>query len=57
MIVIKADVQSDALKDLMQRLVAMHTTPALSEARQGEEEGDEPEEQTGAASSSTTWQL
>jgi hypothetical protein len=42
MIVIKADVQSDALKDLMQRLVAMHTTPALSEARQGEEEGDEP---------------
>ena len=53
---IEADVQSDALKDLMQRLAAMNTTPALSEARQGEEEGDEPEEQTGAASSSTTWQ-
>ena len=50
------DVQPDALKYLMQRLAAMHTEPALLEARQGEEEGEEPEEQLGAASSSTTWQ-
>ena len=53
---VKSDVQSDALKDLMQRLAAMNTAPALPEPRQGEEEGDEPEEQPGAASSSTTWQ-
>ena len=53
---LKSDVQSDALKDLMQRLVAMNTAPALPEARQGEEEGEEPEEQPGAASSSTTRQ-
>ena len=53
---IKADVQSDALKDLMQRLAAMNTPPAVLESRQGEEEYDEPDEPTGAASSSTTWQ-
>ena len=53
---IKADVQSDAMKDLMQRLVAMNTSPAILEARQGEEDGGEPEESIGAASSATTWQ-
>ena len=54
---IKSDVQSDALKELMQRLAAMNTAPSLPEARQGEEADEEPEEQLGAASSSSaTWQ-
>ncbi len=50
---IKSDVQSDALKELMQRLAAINTTPSLPEARQGEEADEEPEEQLGAASSSS----
>ena len=37
----KADVQSDAMKDMMQRLAALNTAPAVLEARQGEED-DEP---------------
>ena len=44
------------MKDRMQRLAACNTTPAVLETRQGEEEGDEPEETLGAASSSATWQ-
>ena len=52
----RADVRSDALKDIMQRLATLNTTPAVLESRQDEEEGEEPEEELGSASSLAAWQ-
>ncbi len=39
----QGDVQSDAMKDLMQRLAALNATPAVLDTRQGDEEVEEQE--------------